>query len=70
LDLKDNIYGIYIPEDEILIRPKYQWFAALNIDQILETKSFLTTHIKASMLDALTIYREKKGGRDEHPISI
>jgi hypothetical protein len=70
LDLKDGLYGIYIPEDEILIRPKYQWFAVLSTEQLLETKSFLTTHIKASMLDALTIYREKKGGRDEHPISI
>jgi hypothetical protein len=70
LDLNENIYGIYIPEDEILIRPKYQWFAVLSTEQLLETNSFLTKHIKSSMLDALTIYHDKTDKRDHTPMSI
>lgn len=59
LDLHKNIYGIYVPEDEILVRPKFSWFAVLSTEQLLETNTFLTKHIKASMLDALTIYQKK-----------
>ena len=71
LDLNENTYGIYIPEDEILNRPKFQWFSVLTSEQILEANTFLTKHIKASMLDALTIYKQKKeGDRDNSPISI
>ena len=70
LDLNENIYGIYIPENEILIRPKYQWFAVLTTEQLLETNSFLTKHMKASMMDALTIYQEKTDKKDHSPIAI
>ena len=58
LDLNKNMYGIYIPEDELLIRPKFSWFAVLSTEQLLETNTFLTKHIKASMLDALTLYKK------------
>jgi hypothetical protein len=56
LDLNANIYGIYIPEEEILLRPKYEWFAVLNSQQILETNIFIAKHIKASMVDAFSDY--------------
>jgi hypothetical protein len=56
LDLSPNIYGIYIPEEEILLRPKYQWFAVLDSQQILETNMFIAKHIKASMVDAFSDY--------------
>jgi len=52
LDLNPLMYGIYIPESEILIRPKYQWFAVLSTQQILETKTVIAKYIKASMVDA------------------
>lgn len=52
LDLNSKMYGIYIPEDEILLRPKYQWFAVLTTEQLLETNIFIAKHIKASMVDA------------------
>jgi hypothetical protein len=58
LDLNENIYGIYIPEDEILLRPKFSWFAILSTEQLLETNTFITKHIKASMLDAVSIYNK------------
>ena len=68
LDLNENIYGIYIPEDEILSRPKFEWFAVLTSEQILETRTFITKHIKSSMLDAFTIY--KKIPERNQPIAI
>jgi hypothetical protein len=55
LDLNSNTYGIYIPEDEILRRPKYSWFAALSVEQVLETNVFITQHLKASM--ALSLHK-------------
>ena len=57
LDLNENMYGIYIPEDELLIRPKFSWFAVLTTEQLLETNTFLTKHFKASMLDTLSFYK-------------
>jgi hypothetical protein len=69
LDLHKNIYGIYVPEDEILKRPKFSWFAVLSTEQLLETNTFLTKHIKASMLDALTIYRKTPVNK-ESPVAI
>jgi hypothetical protein len=56
LDLNTNMYGIYIPEEEILLRPKYQWFSVLDSQQILETNMFIAKHIKASMVDAFSDY--------------
>jgi hypothetical protein len=56
LDLSPNIYGIYIPEEEILSRPKSQWFAVLDSQQILESNMFISKHIKASMVDAFSDY--------------
>uniref|UniRef100_A0A6C0HZN3 Uncharacterized protein n=1 Tax=viral metagenome TaxID=1070528 RepID=A0A6C0HZN3_9ZZZZ len=52
LDLNPNMYGIYIPQDEILSRPKFQWFAVLDSAQILETKTFIAKHFKASIVDS------------------
>jgi hypothetical protein len=68
LDLQENIYGIYIPQDEILIRPKFSWFAVLTTAQLLETNTFITKHIKASMIDAVTIYN--KSNEIKSPIAI
>jgi len=52
LDLNPNMYGIYIPEDELLTRPKFQWFAILDSAQIMETNTFLARQFKASMVDS------------------
>ena len=52
LDVNPNSYGIYIPEDELLTRPKFQWFAILDSAQILETNTYLARHFKASVVDS------------------
>lgn len=58
LELDRACIGIYIPEDEILRRPKYQWFAYLSKEDILKTNAVLVKYLKASMVDANSIYRD------------
>ena len=68
LDLNPNIYGIYIPEDELLKRTKYQWFAVLDSAQIMETNTFLARHFKASIVD--TYYESDKVGLMKSMVAI
>jgi hypothetical protein len=56
LDLDSSVVGIYIPADEILNRPKYQWFAVLPGDHILQTKMIISKYILTSMVDSSNEY--------------
>ena len=56
LDLDSSAVGIYIPADEILNRPKYQWFAVLPGDHILQTKMIISKYILTSMVDSSNEY--------------
>jgi len=49
LDLSPDFYGIWIPHDEILKRPKYQWFAVLPMDDVLKSNSILVKYLRASL---------------------
>ena len=37
-----SIYGIYLPQDEILSRTKYNWFARMSVKQILKSQLTIT----------------------------
>jgi hypothetical protein len=67
LDLNPNMYGIYIPEDELLTRPKFQWFAVLDSSQIMETNTFLSRHFKASIVDS---FYDQTNGEIKSTIAI
>ena len=54
--LSNNAYGIYIPQEDILSRTKYQWFAAMTTEQVLETNTILAKYMRASMVDFSTEY--------------
>lgn len=41
LDLYKNAYGILIPAQEILNRPKYEWFARMSAKQVLESDTII-----------------------------
>ena len=41
-----KIYGIYIPGDEILRRPKYEWFAVMETDYILKSNLAIAKFMK------------------------
>jgi hypothetical protein len=56
LDLNTATYGIYIPEDEILKRVRYQWFSVMSTQQLLDTNIILSKYLKASIVDSTSEY--------------
>lgn len=56
LELNSSCYGVYIPEDEILARGKYQWFAVMSKAELLRSDIAIMKYIKASMVDARDEY--------------
>jgi hypothetical protein len=56
LNLHDSLVGIYIPEDEILVRPKFQWFAVLPSEQIMQCKMIISKYLAASISDSVNEY--------------
>lgn len=56
LDLPCNSYGIYIPDKEILTRKKYQWFAVMDAENILQSNIILSKYLKASIVDSTSEY--------------
>lgn len=49
----DKMYGIYIPKEELLKRTKYQWFAILSTDAVLECNIILAKFFKTSIMDSI-----------------
>ena len=37
IPFQKNIYGIYLPNEDILNRTKYKWFKKMTIDEILKS---------------------------------
>lgn len=58
LKLHNDAVGIYIPADEILNRPKYQWFAVLSSEQILNSNIIIAKYLMTSIVDSNTDYNE------------
>jgi len=58
LDLNSAAYGIYIPQDEILVRPKFQWFAIMSGEEMLNTKMIIAKYIKVSLVDSSGEYSD------------
>jgi hypothetical protein len=52
LKISDKNVGIYIPADEILSRPKFQWFAVMPSEELLKTNMIVTKYLKASIVDS------------------
>ena len=51
IDLHPNCYGVFIPNDELLSRTKYQWFASLNGNEILNSNMIISKLISIAMVD-------------------
>lgn len=62
LDVDDNaLYGVYIPSKELLLRPKYSWFAILPYEECLQAKTIVSKYMTASMVDSVrSFYNHKK----------
>lgn len=50
LDLSEDCLGIYIPEDELKNRRKYNWFLYLSKDDIMKTNVAIVKYIKSSLI--------------------
>jgi hypothetical protein len=55
----NTLFGIYIPRDELLKRPKYQWFSILPYEDILKSNLILAKFFKMSMVDATSEYHNQ-----------
>jgi len=44
-----DLYGVYIPSNEILKRTKYQWFARLSKEQIMDSHNMIGRIISSSL---------------------
>jgi len=51
LDLAKGCVGIYIPQDEILRRPKYEWFAVMPTENIFESNMAISKYLKSALVD-------------------
>jgi hypothetical protein len=56
LDLSTECVGIYIPGEEVLTRTKYQWFAVLPGENLLNSNIAVARYLKASLMDADDMY--------------
>lgn len=51
IDIIPDCYGIYIPDDELLNRNNYSWFAVLPKDELLKTNNILVKYIISSLIE-------------------
>ena len=56
LQISDKNMGIYIPADEILRRPKFQWFAVMPSEELLKTNMIVSKYLLASIVDTTSEY--------------
>ena len=52
LDISADAYGVYIPASDVLKRPKYQWFASLNGNTILNSNMIVSKYLASSIVDS------------------
>ena len=48
VEFSPNMHGFYIPEEEILTRTKYNWFASISVEEILNSNMVISKHILLS----------------------
>lgn len=59
LDVDNSrLYGLFIPAEDLLIRPKYAWFAVLPAYQVLNTHTIVAKYLKLSIIDSADIYQQ------------
>jgi hypothetical protein len=49
LDIEPNIFGIYIPSDEILKRTNMQWFSVMSRDEIMQSRLIIAKYLATSL---------------------
>jgi hypothetical protein len=64
------LHGIYIPSQELLRRPKYQYYAILPTEDVLEADNILSKYFKMSMVDGVDEYYKKRNHQSSSIIAI
>jgi hypothetical protein len=60
LDLSPvELFGIYIPADEILRRPKYEWFAVMPAEELLTTHLIIVKYLATAIVESVRINAKK-----------
>jgi len=55
----EQLFGVYIPADDLLIRTKYAWFAVLPTHQVINTHTIVAKYLKLSIMDSADMYSKK-----------
>ena len=50
LDLSSECVGVFIPYEDVLARTKYQWFAVMDTQEILDSQFILSKYMRASII--------------------
>lgn len=67
LDLDTSCVGIFIPEDEILRRHKYEWFAYVSKEDVLKVNAIIVKYMRANLLRVNDVYYKEKTVQDMGP---
>lgn len=51
LDLHKDCVGVYIPESEVLSRKRYQWFAVMPTNELMNTNMAITKYLKIALVN-------------------
>jgi hypothetical protein len=70
LDLSPNCVGIYIPENELLSRKKYQWFPVLPTEELMKTNASITKYMKAALVDGSNLFYGNPSSEQKSVMSI
>jgi hypothetical protein len=67
LDLDSSCVGIYIPEEEILKRHKYEWFTYVTKEDVLSVNAIIVKYIRMNMERVSNIYYKETTPQDMGP---
>ena len=70
LDLSPNCVGIYIPENELLSRKKYQWFPVLPTEELMKTNASIAKYMKVALVDGSNLFYGNPPSEQKSVMSI
>ena len=70
LKLDPTAYGIYIPEEDVLTRNKYQWFAVMPAEQLLGTDMIVVKYLNEALEYTTLFQGDLRGCGDAQTIEL
>jgi hypothetical protein len=66
----EQLFGLFIPADDLLIRTKYAWFAVLPTHQVINTHTIVAKYLKLSIMDSADMYSKKEKSGERSVVSL